>query len=73
MWVEPHGLGFRSFSRNVCSYKFLGKLTSILQKLIEQFLIYHCFYIFTTRCMAFALMSNTEMSRPITIDLLVQS
>jgi len=33
----------------VWSYKFLGKTTPILQKLIEQFLIYHCFCIFTSR------------------------
>jgi len=35
--------------RYVYTYKFLGKLTPILQKLIERFLIYHCLYIFTTR------------------------
>jgi len=29
----------------VCSYKFLGKLTPILQKLVERILIYHCFCI----------------------------
>ena len=29
----------------VCSYKFLGELTPILQKLIKRFLIYHCFII----------------------------
>ena len=33
----------------VCSYKFLGKLTPIFPKLIERFLIYHCFCIVTTR------------------------
>ena len=36
-------------STYVWSYKFLEKMTPILQKLIERFLIYHCFGIFTTR------------------------
>jgi len=29
----------------VYTYKFLGQLTPILQILIKQFLVYHCFYI----------------------------